>query len=328
MEEEITHIAFNSTYSVYVMSTTKGFKIYHSSNNLPHISTKVDGGVSMAFILDTTNIIIYVANNNPSVLTIWDVHTNNIFSKKECKEPILGARITRQHVAVIHKNYITLYDLQNELKEIKEIKTYTNDNTICCLTKEYLICPGLNQGTVNIVKLDDMTSKEIKNHLSALTCVNISLDQKQIVTASDQGTLVRLFDINSGEKLREYRRGASSGKVYNCVFNKDSNYLCVTSDRGTIHLYNLLDDDQNYRSALSSLTMVLPKYFDSTWSRMKLTDSNIVSYKHICCFDEKTNVIYVISYNGTMTTYNFDTVNKIIAKSETRNIEFTSPTGK
>lgn len=323
MEEEINHLAFNSNYSVFVMSTNKGFKIYRSSDNSPQKSRAVDGGVKLALILDVTNIIVYVANNTPSVLTIWDEHKGTIIGIKECKEPILDAKITRKHVAIVHKNYITLYDLQDNLKELKEIKTYNNDNVICYLTDKYLICPGSDQGIVNIITLSDMSSKEIKSHFSALTCVNITSDQKQLVTASDQGTLIRLFDINNGEKLREYRRGASAGRVYNCVLDKDANFLCVTSDKGTIHIYNLSDNDQNYRSAISALSIV-SKYFDSTWSSMKLTDSNIICMKHICCFDEKMNNIYVITYNGTITSYAFDLKTKNIIKGETRLIEFNS----
>jgi len=63
-------------------------------------------------------------------------------------------------------------------------------------------------------------------------------DGTLLVTASEKGTLIRIFDLkNEGKALREYRRGSDRAEIFNLVFTKDSNYVGCSSDKGTVHIF-------------------------------------------------------------------------------------------
>ena len=55
------------------------------------------------------------------------------------------------------------------------------------------------------------------------------------------GTLIRVWDTVSKQRIAEFRRGADPAQIYSIAFSKDSSFLAVTSDKGTLHLFALKD---------------------------------------------------------------------------------------
>ena len=64
-----------------------------------------------------------------------------------------------------------------------------------------------------------------------------SADGRYCATASDKGTLIRVFSRDTGEKVRELRRGSSQAAITSITFSQDNAYLATTSDHGTAHVF-------------------------------------------------------------------------------------------
>lgn len=60
-----------------------------------------------------------------------------------------------------------------------------------------------------------------------------------LATASDKGTVVRVFSVPDARKLWQFRRGSSHAKIWSINFNLASSLLGVSSDSSTIHIYRL-----------------------------------------------------------------------------------------
>ena len=91
----------------------------------------------------------------------------------------------------------------------------------------------------------------------------------RLATASVKGTLIRVFDVSTGNLAIELRRGSNTATIYCINFNADSSLLCVSSDHGTIHIFSLEEGGGGARNKLSTLAAsasFLPKYFSSEWS--------------------------------------------------------------
>ena len=88
-----------------------------------------------------------------------------------------------------------------------------------------------------------------------------------MATASEKGTLIRLFDTTDGSKekaLSELRRGADPANITDISIDPAKNFVSCASDKGTIHVFNTAQD-QNKKSSMSAVSGMF-SYFGSNWS--------------------------------------------------------------
>lgn len=85
----------------------------------------------------------------------------------------------------------------------------------------------------------------IEAHRSPLACITLNGDGTLIATASDKGTIIRVFSVPDGHKLYQFRRGSIPSRIYSMSFNTTSTLLCVSSSTETIHLFKLSHPGQS-----------------------------------------------------------------------------------
>lgn len=100
-----------------------------------------------------------------------------------------------------------------------------------------LACPDSEKGHVKVTLYHKSHNFSIPAHESSLSCIQVNLQGTMIATASDKGTLIRLFSTEDGTKLQEVRRGADKAEIYSISFNKPATFIACSSDKGTIHLF-------------------------------------------------------------------------------------------
>eukprot|EP00003_Mantamonas_plastica_P016123 TRINITY_DN269_c0_g1_i1.p1 TRINITY_DN269_c0_g1~~TRINITY_DN269_c0_g1_i1.p1 ORF type:complete len:176 (-),score=50.85 TRINITY_DN269_c0_g1_i1:20-547(-) len=140
----------------------------------------------------------------------------------------------------------------------------------------------------------------------------------RLATASENGTLIRIWDTSTGDKLQELRRGSSPAEIYCINFNFDTTMICVSGSTGTVHLFALNESAQegakfskssdnsentNMSSWLGGMTSILPDYFSSEWSfwRLKQLDTSCIT-----AFGPEQNSIVVASETGKFYKAEFD----------------------
>ena len=69
--------------------------------------------------------------------------------------------------------------------------------------------------------------------------LSLSLSLSHSTYYACQGTLIRVFDTQNSQLLQELRRGADRAEIYSLSFNNSSRYVCVSSDKGTLHIFQL-----------------------------------------------------------------------------------------
>ncbi len=127
-------------------------------------------------------------------------------------------------------------------------------------------------------------------HETQLAYIALSQDGALMATASEKGTLIRIFDSVSGKKVHEFRRGADRATIQCINFNAESTRLCVSSDKGTVHVFLLADSTRR-----GSSFDLLPKYFNSQWSVAKFT---VNCPNSICAFASDGQTVVAFSYDG------------------------------
>lgn len=83
-------------------------------------------------------------------------------------------------------------------------------------------------------------------HKTAISCLTVSPNGKLVATASERGTIVRVFHTGADSEysasdplLREYRRGTRPTSIYEMRFNPGSALLGCVGNTDTIHIFKV-----------------------------------------------------------------------------------------
>ena len=76
-------------------------------------------------------------------------------------------------------------------------------------------------------------------HNSSIACIALNSAGTLLATASDKGTLIRLFRSETGDRLQELRRGSDKAEIFNLSIDLQSNWIACTSDKGTVHVFSI-----------------------------------------------------------------------------------------
>jgi WD repeat-containing protein 45 len=321
-------ISFNHTNNYCCFGTSIGFYIYQINPFQKVLSRKIDGGVSMIKMLHESNIILFVGKTDRGLypnnkLIIWDDHKKNVLGEISYNNKIISIDLTKNNIIVLCEHKIYIYEFES-LTLVKSIDTVGSSNMMSIGSEEtdFLIYPGNEKGTINITKLNSDYFQKIQAHTTDIKTLYLNSSGSHFVTASETGTLVRIFNTESGEKIKELRRGCDQTDIIDIKMSDDNSLLLVSSNKGTIHIYNTGINPvcenkntlwENYGSSYIKAVLPVPEYFNSEWSFCKIYLTGLEVYS-IIKPDEK--IIYSFGNDGQFYKINFtDIDNPIIEKT-------------
>lgn len=307
------YISFNQTNNYSCFGTSIGFYIYQINPFKKVLSRKIDGGISLVKMLNESNIILFVGRTDRGMypnnkLIIWDDQKKNVLGEISYNNKIKNIDLTKNHIVVMceKKIYIYLFETLTLTKSI-DINTDSSLMSLGVENSEYLIYSGDEEGTVTLIKLDEDYCKTIKAHSSRIEHLHLSKDGKYFVTASEKGTIFRIYSVADMSLLKELRRGMDATTINDIRLSDDNSILLASSIKGTIHLYNTgisskLDEKNTKFEAYGTgliksylPSAIVPEYFNSEWSFSQVYLSNVVSYSVI---DKANSKIYSFGNDG------------------------------
>eukprot|EP01084_Bolivina_argentea_P100431 180330_1 len=82
--------------------------------------------------------------------------------------------------------------------------------------------------------------------------IQFNADGNYLCSASQMGTLMRIFAIPSGTHLYTFRRGTYPSSIYSMAFNPSSTLLAITSSSASVHIFDLNKYKYNESKKISS----------------------------------------------------------------------------
>lgn len=212
---------------------------------------------------------------NEIQVQIWNDHAEHVSTSLEFKTPVQRVRISTTHLIVVLLNKVCVYRMKIPPEKVAEYETVNNPFGLCQMSKNIVAFPGR---TVGQVKLFDLVTSNVSifpAHESPLRAVGISNNADLIATASEKGTIIRLWSFPSCTKLVELRRGIDPATILSLAFSPSGSTLAVTSDKSTLHIFDLptatissgSDGDGNkHKWGMLSKIPLLPRQFSDTYS--------------------------------------------------------------
>jgi WD40 repeat protein len=211
----------------------------------------MNGGIGIIEMFQRTNLLALVGGGkNPKFqinqLIIWDDHQGKIISKLRFNENLMSVRLRNNKIIVLTRNKFYAFNMKT-LVTIAIIKTYDNPLGIIATSngdinnKLIVAFPYESQGHVFLGEITQKCEKlsVVQAHDSKIACISINKDGTLLATASDKGTLIRIFTTNDGQKFSEFRRGTKTVEM-NCIaFDPNNKFIGCSSNVGTIHIFSI-----------------------------------------------------------------------------------------
>lgn len=213
-------------------------------------------------MLFSTSLVALILS--PRRLQIKNTKRESIICELTFPTTVLAVRLNRKRLVIVLEDQIYLYDIQT-MKLLYTIETSPNPMAICALSPSsencYLAYPLPQKAsatgapshappnsshippTTGEVLLFDAVKLEAINvveaHRSPLSAVTFNNEGTVMATASDKGTIIRVFSVPDAHKLYQFRRGSMPSRIFSMAFNITSTLLCVTSATETVHIFKL-----------------------------------------------------------------------------------------
>ena len=317
----ILDVSFNQDQGCFSVSTDKGFRIFNTYPFKDTFQRELDAGIGMATMLFRSNILALVGGGAhpkypPNKVILWDDHQMKCIGELSFKSNVKSVRLRKDKIVVVLEQRLYMYQI-SDLKLLDVIDTFANPQGLCAFSpvdNAVLICPDKKKGYIRIMNIDKNTNTEVKAHESSINAIATNQDGKICATASDKGTLIRIFSTESCKLLEELRRGADKADVQCIAFDKTSQWLACTSDKGTIHIFSLAEshkeiygeksaDAKNPTSVFKFMKGIIP-YFKSEWS---FAQFRIPESRSLVAFGPADKFcIIVVTYNGKYYLAEFD----------------------
>lgn len=349
-EAELLSVSWNQDYGCFAAGTSRGFRIYNCDPFKETFRRDLkSGGFGIVEMLFRSNILVLVgvkANSQypPNKVVIWDDHQSRCIGEFAFRSDVRAVKLKRDRIVVVLEHKIYVYSFM-DLKLLHQIETLANPRGLCCLSQNsntsVLACPGLRRGQVRIEHFGLNMTKLINSHDSQIACLTLTSDGLLLATASTKGTLIRIFNTMDGTLLQEVRRGLDRADIYSIALSPNVQWLAVSSDKGTIHLFSLRvrvvgEDSPTCLTAVQSPTMshqnssssleplispttsnnpgsslsfmrgVLPKYFSSEWS---FAQFHLPEHTQFIAAFGSQNTVIIVGLDGSFYRCSFDPVN-------------------
>ncbi|KAK5129570.1 hypothetical protein LTR08_003156 [Meristemomyces frigidus] len=264
--------SFSHSHNRFITGTSTGLRCFRTDNCLTtyHPTLPTEGAIAIAEALDDRYLAFVAAGRTPagkrSLVIFWDALLGTELNRFDFHEPVLGLRLNSTSMLVALHDRTILFDHQHiapptpppdvpdnpqdtpdpPLRAPNSPKalypTAPNPHALAALHPTLLALPALTPGQIQLIPLLPTTStskRVLRAHNSALRRLALSPNGTLLATASEQGTLLRVFHTTTTDQVAEFRRGVDPAVILSLAFSPANRWLACTSDKGTLHLFDL-----------------------------------------------------------------------------------------
>ena len=207
-------------------------------------------------MLYKTNILALVGGGaypkfSLNKITIWDDHQGKIISQVRFNSEVIKVKIRKDVIIGVLQDKIYILNIVT-LETIDILNTYDNPQGIISISytvNDLLIAfpysklkgkVQLNEYFIPLNTNQKNNEKIINAHESQIAYISMNNEGTILATASDKGTLIRIFVLSESDNPKAVlRRGSKNVKMNWLVFDLNNEIIGCTSDAGTTHVFNI-----------------------------------------------------------------------------------------
>ncbi|CAL8304769.1 unnamed protein product [Merluccius merluccius] len=247
---------FNQDNTSLAVGTKSGYKFFSLSSvdKLEQIYECTDTeDVCIVERLFSSSLVAIVSLKAPRKLKVCHFKKGTEICNYSYSNTILAVKLNRQRLIVCLEESLYIHNIR-DMKVLHTIReTPPNPSGLCALSISndncYLAYPG--SATIGEVQVFDTVNLRAANmipaHDSPLAALAFDASGTKLATASEKGTVIRVFSIPEGQKLFEFRRGVKRCvTICSLAFSMEGLYLSASSNTETVHIFKLETQKEKY----------------------------------------------------------------------------------
>uniref|UniRef100_A0A2K6A6B4 WD repeat domain phosphoinositide-interacting protein 2 n=1 Tax=Mandrillus leucophaeus TaxID=9568 RepID=A0A2K6A6B4_MANLE len=322
VESALSCFSFNQDCTSLAIGTKAGYKLFslssveqldqvHGSNEIPD--------VYIVERLFSSSLVVVVSHTKPRQMNVYHFKKGTEICNYSYSSNILSIRLNRQRLLVCLEESIYIHNI----KDMKLLKTLLDipANPTAGQRREK------GEKRKGEIHLPSSTSSKtvctIAAHEGTLAAIAFNASGSKLASASEKGTVIRVFSVPDGQKLYEFRRGMKRYvTISSLVFSMDSQFLCASSNTETVHIFKLEqvtnsrpEETSTWSGYMGKMFMAATNYLPTQVSDMMHQDRafatarlNFSGQRNICTLStiQKLPRLLVASSNGHLYIYNLD----------------------
>uniref|UniRef100_A0A665TYM4 WD repeat domain phosphoinositide-interacting protein 1-like n=1 Tax=Echeneis naucrates TaxID=173247 RepID=A0A665TYM4_ECHNA len=234
--------------------------------------------------LFSSSLVVVVSISMPQRMNIYHFKKGTEICNYSYPNKILAVKLNRQRLVVCLEDSIYIHNIK-DLKLLKTLlNTPSNPSGLFALSvnhsSSYLAYPG--NATIGEIIVYDANNLSrvtmIPAHDSPVAALAFNTAATKLASASERGTIIRVFSIPEGLRLFEFRRGMKRYVSINSLsFSPDSQFLCASSNTETVHIFKLEQVGPSGGDESATWTAYMGKMFSAASSYLPAQVSGIMT---------------------------------------------------
>uniref|UniRef100_A0A8C2SHF7 WD repeat domain phosphoinositide-interacting protein 1 n=1 Tax=Capra hircus TaxID=9925 RepID=A0A8C2SHF7_CAPHI len=230
-EAALSCFSFNQDCTSLAIGTKAGYKLFSLSSveQLDHVHGSNDTpDVYIVERLFSSSLVVVVSHTKPRQMNVYHFKKGTEICNYSYSGNILSIRLNRQRLLVCLEESIYIHNI----KDMKLLKTILDIPANPTGEGSHSAFPG--------TFLKSKAVCTIAAHEGTLAAIAFNSSGSRLASASEKGTVIRVFSVPDGQKLYEFRRGMKRYvTISSLAFSMDSQFLCASSNTETVHIFKL-----------------------------------------------------------------------------------------
>lgn len=246
-DQGLLYMSLNQDQTLLIVGTERGFKLYDTIPFKLKYERILDGGIGLIEMMYKTNIFGLVGGGKnpkytPNKVILWDDYQTKILNEFKLTSSVKNLKLKKDKIIIVCEQRIYVYST-DKYKLIENIETFKNELGAIGINtdQEFTVMgfPHTTEGFIKVKYYEKSQEVEINAHDTLITCISINSDGSLVATASMKGTIIRVFSVNDGQFLEEFRRGKDKADISCICFDEYSSWMGVCSQKGHVHIFSM-----------------------------------------------------------------------------------------
>ncbi|XP_049849673.1 uncharacterized protein LOC126319982 [Schistocerca gregaria] len=266
--KDVLHVSFNQENTCLAVATETGFFVCDVNPLKLRFIRNFDEGIGIIEMLFRCNILALVGGGRRpkyplNCVMLWDDHQEKKIAELEFRTDVKAVKMRKDCIIVALENKVYMYNFE-DLRLLRQFDTCNATLGVVSMSLSHpvvLAIPSTTPGHVLIEKrnfaiMDSDRSEPTIIPVTQSPISQLELNQLgvKLAVTSMKGTVVRVIDLMTNTEER-FRRGTTPAIIQCLAFSLDSSMLACTSNRGTVHIFQL-DVEYKQNLALGSILKI------------------------------------------------------------------------